>query len=877
MLEGWRFRMRALLRRGAVERELEQEMAHHRAVHGAQGEEEAVKEACREARGAAWLWALGRDLRLGTRSLRQAPGFALPAILTLSLGLGAAIAIFAVVSAVLWQPLPFARDGQLLVVRERIALLGPVPIRVSAPDIAYIRADGAAFSGVAAYTSDQEVLGGGSTPERVPVTQMSAATTGLLAAKPLLGRGFEAAEDRPGSDVALLSEGLWRSRFGGDRGIVGRVIDLQGRPRTVVGVMPASFAFPPRGLDLDEPPAAIYVPLGLTPAVLADVADNFDYRVLARLRPGATLAQAGAEMAAAAPQIQHSWESKVGKVPGLKLELVADQLRELIAAPLRPLMELLLGAAALLLALSGANAANLFLVRATTRRREWALCTALGAGRGRLARRMLVEAELVALAATALGVGWAWLSLRGLAVAAPPSLPQVQGLRLSGATWWVALGLGLVLGPLCGALAARVAAAPEIELALRQGSAALAGGHARWRSGLVMGQVALAFVLACGAGLMVRSLQQAADGGAGVDANGRVHTALYLPEPSYAAPGRVAGLWDRLAAQLSQEPGIAAAAAATDTPTQTDWDRIFSVRGQPAPAGATLPETAHALTLGPYFRTLGIPMFQGREFSAAEQQGKANVLIVSAALAARFWPHESALGHQIKWGPADSTDPWLTVIGVVGNVKDTGLDTKAGLYTYAPYQQECTAAHPNALCRTLYVTVDSSLPLTETAATLRRAIHQDDGTLPVTAVRPLQAVLYDSLIPRRFNTLLVAFFGAAALLLAAVGLYGVLAYVVSGQRREIGVRMALGAGAPRVLGATLARGLGWVAWGLGVGLVAAVLLQGTVKSLLYAVPTGDPLTWTAVALLLLAVAAMACLVPAWRASRVSPLQVLREM
>ncbi|MGH9483293.1 MAG: ABC transporter permease, partial [Terriglobales bacterium] len=461
-----------------------------------------------------------------------------------------------------------------------------------------------------------------------------------------------------------------------------------------------------------------------------------------------------------------------------------------------------------------------------------------------------------------------------MTAAAPVSLPQVSHIGLGGWAAWVALALALGAGLVCGLPPALMGTRAPYR-SLREGGPALTHSRreSRWRVALAVAQIAIAFVLVCGAGLLVRSFVAAESGGAGVENPGAVLTAsLPLPAAQYSTARSEQEFFQRLQALLAAEPGVTGAAAATDLPTQTDWNRIFAVEHQPP--SRTLPFTSHTLTLGEYFRTAGIPLLQGRDFTAAERQGKANVVIVSAALAARYWPRGEALGHRLKWGESTSHTPWLTVVGVVGDVKPGPLDEPARFHTYAPFAQECQGSNPNGLCRGLNLVVQSGRP--GMAERIRAAVRQIDPAVPVSQLRTMAAVLADSLTPRRFNTTLIASFGAAALLLAAVGLYGVLAFMVAGQRREIGVRMALGAAPAAILALVLRRGLAWAAAGLGAGALTAWALSRYIRGLLYQTSASDPATWLGVAALLALVALAAGAIPALRASRVSPAVTLRD-
>lgn len=873
------YRLRALCRRSQMERDLRDELAFHAATVGQSVELEATAEACRDARGVGFMENTLRDLRYAARSLRHTPGFTVPALLTLALGLGAAIAIFSVADAVLLQPLAYPGSSRLVELRESIPLVMKAPIPFSAPDIAEVRGAGTAFSSVASFEeSERDLTAGSGAARRVYTARVSSSLFPMLGASPLLGHSFTAVQDTPGHPVAILSNALWHTAFGGDPGVIGRTLHLDGALYTITGVMPPQFDFPPRGLP-NARPAALFVPMAFTPAELSDFADNFDIGVLARLRPGATLGEARVQMAVASHRIQSTWARKLGAVPGLTLAVTVESLRGMVIGPARVLMDLLLGAAALLLLLSCANVADLFLVRASARQREWSLRAALGASSGRLIRQALTEATLLSLAAAALGCLLAWGALHLLTAAAPATLPQVRAIGFSGGALLFALVVAMMVGPLCGLLPALRAAGANVERSLRDGAPSLAGARSgtRLRQGLVVAQVAIAFVLVCGAGLLIRSFLQAESGGAGVDAQGVATASLLLPQAQYVRPGSEVAFWRGTQRGLSAQPGVVAVAAATALPTKANWDHIFSVDGQPRPAGAPLPDARHTLILGQYFRTLGIPILQGRGFTPQEALGHSHVLIVSAGLARRYWPHGSAIGHRICWGVPGPQNPWFTIVGVAGDVKAAGLDQPTGVQTYAPYAQVCGTAPARATCRNLYLAVRAQAA---TVPALRRVVAGVDPGVPVTQIRSFEAVLSASITPRRFNTLLLAVFGIAALLLAAIGLYGALAFAVTGRRRELALRMALGAEPASVVRLVVGIGSRLALFGLTLGVLFAwllsALLHARLGDLLYRTAAFDPLTWIAVAVVLLSVALLAAYIPARRASRIPPLQALRE-
>ncbi|HEV2445662.1 MAG TPA: ABC transporter permease, partial [Candidatus Sulfopaludibacter sp.] len=540
---------------------------------------------------------------------------------------------FAVADAVLLQPLAYNHSGQLLLLRERLPTISSHPFSISAPDIPLLHEAGTAFTGVEAFQQEDLDLAGAGEATRVVAARISAGLFRMLGAQPRLGANFTPTQDRPGQYVVIVSDALWRRRLGGEPHAVGRQLRLEGQDYTVVGVMPPGFEFPPRGLP-GQLPAELWVPMALTPQELSDVADNFDFGVIARLKPGATLNAARAQMAVAAGRVRQFWTAKYGPAGNIPVEVTADRLGVQVVAGTRTMMMLLLAAAALLLLMSCANVINLFLVRTSARRHELAMRAALGASRGRLVRQGLTEAWVLALGAGGVGAALAWGLLRGLTAAAPASLPQVSHIGLGGWAPLAALALTLAAGLICGLLPALMGTR-ELHAALRESSPTLthARRESRWRVGLTIAQVAIAFVLVCGAGLLLRSFIVAETGGAGVRAVGVISAALPLPQAQYSSTAADLAFYRRLQAVLGAQPGVVAVAEATDLPTQADWNHIFTVENQKGQGKAALPITIQTLTLGNYFRALGIPLLQGRDFTASESQGKANVVIVSAALA----------------------------------------------------------------------------------------------------------------------------------------------------------------------------------------------------------------------------------------------------
>lgn len=858
-----RFRLRAVVRRGVSERELADELAGV-----GEAERDATAEACRDQRGIGWLETTVCDLRFGWRFLWRAPGSTVVAAMTLAIGIGAACAIASMAAGVLLHPVGYAQPAQLVQLSELVPAVTNVPIAASAPDIPAMRARGTPFQAVAAYSSETATLSGVGVPDRIPVTRVSANLLTVLQVAPLLGRDFRPDEESAGHNLVILSAALWKQRFGASLGVLGRTLDLDGQPFTVIGVMPSSFEFPPRGLPGYEP-AAVWVPLALSPAELSERGDNFDFGVLARLRPRATLAQAQASMVGAGNDIWKSWGSpRTSRVQVVATSLVRDLIR-----PVAALMYLLLSAAGLLLLMGCANVANLLLARGSTRRHELALRTALGAGRRRVVRQLATESMLLGLLSCVGGLALAWGMGRVLARNAPPALPQLRTFGLHPLILALAIGLSLLCGLLCGLAPAWCVDAHDWQSGLREGASATDSGRVglRLRSGLVVAQVAVAFVLVTGAALLVQSFVSVEAAGAGVQPQRRVAATLDFPTTAYSHHWQIAAALDRTMVAIAHRPAVHGVAASSDLPTHATWGRSFTLAGAP-PARQT-PVALFSVTIGDYPAVLGVPVLQGRWFTPAEDRApnpKAPVVVVSQSLARTYWPGRSALGQQLLIAGKIPN----TVVGVIGDVKGGALDLPVRGHIYAPYRQMCDDTRPYAQCAHLYLF--SQGPNLAAAVTAMRAAAADSAPgVPVTQMRTLSSILQSSIAPRRFNTLLLTIFGGAALLLALVGLYAVMAFSVSERRSELSLRLVLGARPRAICGHVLASGGILVVIGLAIGAMVELELSGWLRSLLYA-PAGRGAAWVGSATALILAALLACLLPAWRALRADPAGLLRR-
>lgn len=862
--------LRALLRRETVESELSEELAFHiemetekniraglspaearRAALVSFRGVERTKEEVRATRRASGIEVLARDVAMAVRMIRRSPGVAAVVVLTLGVGIGAATAIFSVVDAAVLRPLPWSDPGRLVEVRETTPQ--GAPFSVSEPNYLDFRAGGHLLTQMAAFRGASPSLTGHGEPVQVPGLAVTHTLFPLLGAKAELGRTFTAEEDRPGEGrVVVLSHGLWQRRFGADPGIVGRAIELDGEPYVVTGVMPADFSF--FG-------AQLWIPLA--PDARSNRTNHW-LGVLGRLAPGATVRQAQAELAGVSSSLAKLYPAMSGwsvEVRSLKDLFVGQEFRRASV--------LLMGAVALLLLMACANAANLLLARAATRRRELGIRSALGAGRLRLLRQLLTESGLLALAGTGLGLLLAWWAATAVRAAAPAAIPRVENVTVNLRVLGFAAAMALLTALLSGAFPALQAARTDAAEQLRDGGRSGASrGQRRLRDGLVVAQVSTAVVLLLGAGLLLRSFVRLQ----GVDPGFRVQNIwavpLHLSESRYPQGDQQFFAFRDILARVRTIPGVTSAAAGLVDPFSgfsatndvTPAERV----GQVSEAGYM--QARWRAVSGSYFQTMDVPLLRGRLFTTQDRYGAPPVIIVTRTAAERLWPGEDAVGKRLFWGGTDGQP--RTVIGVVGDIQDVAMDADPAPLVFLSYRQVVLPL------MTLLVRTDASVPGLATA--IRHAVWDVDPALAVPEVRPLAQNRTDALAGPRFNTMLLAAFAAVALLLAAVGLYGLLAFLVARRTRELGVRRALGADTGAVARMVVRHALALAGAGIAIGLVIAAALARFVASLLYHTSATDTLTYVAVPVLLALVATLAAWLPARRATRVSPLLALRS-
>jgi putative ABC transport system permease protein len=807
---------------------------------------------------------LFQDIRYALRKLARTPGFTLIATLTLALAIGANTAIFSVVDGVLLRPLPFAEPEQLV----RIASVKDGKNYPSSTlDFIDLRDQSHSFAYAAAMTpSTVNLTAAGADPQRLALVQASANFFSLLRVQPAIGRGFVAGEDtEDGPRVVVLSDKLWRARFAADPRIVGRPLTLDGTTYTVIGVAPRDFTYPTNP-DLWAP--LVFSRTDLRP----DNRGAHWLMVIGRLAPGATLAGGTQEVGAIAQRLEAQYPEMD---TGFGARLIP--LREEMVGQVRPALLVLLGAVGFVLLIACANVANLLLVRAASREGEIAIRTALGAGRARIIRQLVTESLILAFLGGVAGVILAAWGVDLLVALGPERLPRLNEVHIDASVLLFTTAVALVTGVVFGLIPAMHAARPGVGQMLREGSRGTSAPRAsgRVRGLLVVTEMALAVVLLTGAGLLIRSFVRLLAVDPGFRPEHVVTFNLTLPEPKYSAGQRVRAVVADLSERMKTLPGAQATAIGFGLPMSGMQFRTnVDVAGRPPlPPGKRNPIDVRIASPG-YFATLGIPLLRGRDFTSADRATTTQVALINQETARRYFSGEDPVGKRIElgWsrdtaGTGGPTAMGGEIIGIVGDVKQFGLSADATPMTYLPFEQ--------AALNDLSVVVRSTADPAAVGNAARRLVREVDPDLPIFGFTTLEDVIAESVSQPRFYTLLLGVFAGLALILAAVGIYGVISYLVSQRTRELGIRIALGATAPQVLRLVLGQGLVLAIAGVVVGLGASFWLTRLIASLLYGVGAADPLTFFGVVVVLLAVASLACYLPARRAARVDPLTAIR--
>ncbi len=806
------------------------------------------------------MQTLWQDLRYGARMLAKKPGFTFVAVITLALGAGANTSIFSLINAVLLKPLPFAESERLAMVWEDASAIGLARDQVSPANYIDWKAQQTVFDDMAALTWQGFDLTGDGEPERILAFGVTDNFFPLLGVQPAIGRDFSDEEHKPGAGkAAILSYGLWQRRYGGEPSVIGRDILLNGEKYTVLGVMPQNFQF----LNAYT---GLWVPAALTAEQLAWRNSNY-LSVVARMKPGVTAEQAHANILAISKQIarDHPNEAK-------NLASVVVSLREEMAGKIRSPLIMLFVAVGFVLLIACANIASLLLARAASRRKEIAVRRALGASRWRVMQQLLTESVLLATLGGAVGLfiaSWSFALLKQLV---PPIMRGSTKLEMDIPTLGYALGISIITGIVFGLAPSLQASNIDLNEALKQGVSRASSGAAgnRMRGAFVVAQVALALALLIGAGLLIQTVF-----------NLRNQYSVFQPEKlltmrtqlslhAYGEHAKRVAFYDQTLEQIQALPGVISAGYTTSAPLQ--WKggaNGFLIEGHPTEPGAAA-NAIHRQVSAAYLQTMSIALRKGRYIDERDNQISMPVVVINEAMARQYWPDEDPLGKRISFGPPEPS-PWRTIVGVVADVRQMGMDAPVKAEMYIPYRQ--IATHPWYAPRDLIIRAAGD-PANLVAAA-RACVRSVDPNQPIANISTMEKLLDEEAAPRSLAVMLVSAFAGLALLLASLGIYGVLSFFVAQQTPEIGIRMALGADQRVILGMILKKGMSWALLGIAIGAAASFALTRLMQSLLFGISATDPLTFIALASLLAAVAALACWMPARRAMKVDPMVALR--
>lgn len=815
-----------------------------------------------------WFGDLWRDLKYAARVLRRQPGFTVAAVLTLALGIGANTAVFSVIQHVLLAPLPYSEPDRVGLIWSKWR--GFDKTWVSDAEVVDYQTRTTTLQEVAAWSVGQINLNGDGEPARVGRAAVTPNVFSVLGVSPMMGRTFTPEEVTAAGDLAvILSYGLWQGRYGGDPAILGRTILLNGRATPVVGVMPDRFKLPTDFVQDAEEPTVLWTPYQLQ----KQNRGNHGLHAAGRLKPGATMEQANADLLALTTRLGE--EGQYPKDFGFSAFIVSTTDEAL--ASVRQALWLVFGAVSCLLLIACANVANLLLVRAESRARELAVRSALGANRFRLVRQLLGEGLWLALGAAVLGVSLAYGVVALVAASGMKGVPRVQDITIDAPVLLFSIGLTILTLVIFNLAPSLRAARVDLTDSLKDGSqSATTGGHRlRLRHALVVAETAMAVILLVGALLLTRSLWQLQKIDLGFDPADTLTMRLALPAASYDTPEKVVGFYDRLLAEARSLSGVKSAGLVRLLPLAApigDWGLI--VDGYTPPPGLGTPADWQVASDGA-LEAMGEKLIEGRDLQPSDTLGAQDVALVNEAMAKKYWEGRSAVGGRFKMGGPKG--PWITVVGVVGNVTHNGVTAqiKPKFYRSVKQWSQSFPAGGTPSRNTTLVLRSTGDPMA-LAKPIRDRIRQIDSQLPIAAVRTLENVVATSISTPRLTGRVLVIFAALALLLAAIGIYGVLSYVVNLRRQEIGIRLAIGAAPAQVRGQVLVSGLRLTLVGIAGGLVLAAVLTPFLKPLLHEVTPTDPMTFGSVAVVLLGVAAIASLVPAWRASRVDPLTALRQ-
>ena len=809
------------------------------------------------------MQTLLQDLHYGARMLLKNPGFTLIAVMTLTLGIGANTAVFSVINTILLKSLPYSDPDRLALVWGEIPAEGKHRSQVSATDVDDWRRQNTVFEDITTYGNWGATWAGNGDAERIPGIQVGDGYFQIMKGAPMLGRVFLPEEQEDGKDlVVVLSYGLWQRRFGGDPGIVSKQAILNGKPYTIVGVMPADFH--PLPISLVDPQGQFYRPVAEPHNEEERSARHL--RCIARLKPGITLQQAQSEMNVIAGRLEreHAVHNK-----GYGVHLIT--LTEDTVGGLRSTLLTLFVAVVFVLLIACANVGNLLLARSTARQRELAIRAALGAARGRLVRQLLTESALLALIGAACGLLLALWSLDVIETLGSHVTPLLSGLQMDSRVFGFTVVISALASLIFGLAPALYVSRPNLNESLKSGGRGSGAGPGsnRLRNTLVVSEIALALVLLVCASLLIRSVMRLHDVNPGFESRNLVTMNVSLPMSRYPQKANWTAFYHRLTERLQVLPGIKAAGLTSVLPFSANFDgRGLAVEDRPVPRGEEIGVDLYIATPD-YLQSMSIPLRQGRAITEQDTEQAPLVALINEMMAQELWPGQNPLGKRIKFpGSEKNPQPWRTIVGVVSNVKQYGLDQKAPMQIYLPYDQFPTSV--------MTLVVRTSTDSSSMIATVRNEIRGIDRELAVDGIATMEQLLADSISLRRFSMFLLMIFAGAALMLAVIGIYGVISYSVTQRTHEIGVRMALGATGSKIVWLVVKQGLSLTFAGVGIGLIVAFALTRILKNLLFSVSATDPPTYALMASLLIVAAWLACRIPARRAARVDPMIAMRS-
>ena len=870
--------VRAVLRRSRMESEMDAELRFHieayaedlvrngvpraEAMRRARiefGGIERAKEECRDARGTNFVESLIQDLRYGLRMLRRFPGFTLVAAFSVALGIGANTAVFSVVSTVLLSPLPYADADRLVLVKYRTIQPRSGPFELTPASYLELRRANKSFEGIADFTaSDFNSSGGVDQPERLSGQMVSPSFFSVLKVSPLIGRGFTDEDEKDGAPcVAILSYGLWQRHYGGQANVIGETLTLDDEHYEVVGVAPRGFDFPRKGTD-------IWVPKIFAASEVHD-RNSYYLNVIARLKTGVSLDHAQSELNVFA----HNWAESYPENRSLALTLMP--LRDTVVQGFQQALVVLQAAVAFVLLIACVNVANLLLARSAVREKEIASRAALGASARRLIRQLLTESVILALVGGTLGLLLATLGIRILKLMNPGTIPRLDEVTIDSPVLAFTFGISCLAGFAFGLAPALGLARLDVQRTLKEGGPG-SGAAQRLRGVLVVAEIALSLVLMVGAGLLIRSFLRLQNVSLGFTPEHLLTLQMRLPKDEAQDSTRVANLFREVIERVQAVHGVQVVGVATALPVMELGIRSsLTIEGRTEPSPGQPPRLANNRVVSPgYFRALGIPLIEGRLPSTQDSTQVLPVAVINRAMAKRYWSDENPVGKRFRLQASGTPPPWLTVVGVVGDIHQGGLDTAPVPEFYTPFTQDYP---PFAVPLVLFVRTDGN-PW-RLISEVREQIGAVEKNLPVFAIQTMEDVLAQWLAPRRFNLLLMSVFAGVALALAAVGIYGVVSYSVSQRTRELGVRVALGAQPRDLLALVIRQGLVLAVTGVVMGLVVSFGLTRWLATLLFGISATDPITLASVASLFMLVALFACYLPARRAMKVDPMVALR--